>query len=579
MALSTKSGVLTCPGSTGNQAITGVGFQPKVVLFWCNERAAGGGGDAVIMFGAAVSSSARWVHCMRDHDNVTLTDGVVGFSNSKCISTPNFNDTTVKLDADFVSLDADGFTINWTTVSSGIPVHWVALGGSDITNVALGSVNSGTTNSAGVSVAGLGFQPNLLFLLASRLSTTAAYNNGSTNISVSIGVAAAGSTAGIASYNTDDAATDQDSYQYVANDGTIYWNMAEATGAPQGNNAAFTSFNAGGFTITTGPSGTIANATLGYLAIRTTGGVKVGAAGQKTSTGTQATTGVGFRPSALLLFGTGCTSLAPAAGAGRVGLTGFMGFANATEELAVAFSSTDAAAISESKSSSTQTKAARYVTGATPTVVSEADLSTFDSDGFTLDWTTADATARQFIYLALSPSGFTLAADVGAFTLSGQAAGTLFGRAVGAVAGSFSLAGQVATLSKGFGLVADVGGFSFGGQAAGLLAAHLVGAAAGALSFTGQAAALHRGVSLSVDAGVFVLQGQDATLITGSIPVFNLAAEAGAFAVVGLPVALIAPWRRDPGASGPTTWTRQPESAGSWTSDPGTTAPPAWSRQ
>ena len=39
--------------------------------------------------------------------------------------------------------------------------------------------------------------------------------------------------------------------------------------------------------------------------------------------------------------------------------------------------------------------------GSSPTVDGEADLDSFDSDGFTLDWTTVDSTAREFIYLAM----------------------------------------------------------------------------------------------------------------------------------------------------------------------------------
>lgn len=35
------------------------------------------------------------------------------------------------------------------------------------------------------------------------------------------------------------------------------------------------------------------------------------------------------------------------------------------------------------------------------TVNAEAALSSFDSDGFTLNWTTADATARYFGYVAI----------------------------------------------------------------------------------------------------------------------------------------------------------------------------------
>lgn len=41
-------------------------------------------------------------------------------------------------------------------------------------------------------------------------------------------------------------------------------------------------------------------------------------------------------------------------------------------------------------------------TSATPTTQAEAALSSFDNDGFTLDWTTADSTARVFGYAAVS---------------------------------------------------------------------------------------------------------------------------------------------------------------------------------
>jgi len=39
--------------------------------------------------------------------------------------------------------------------------------------------------------------------------------------------------------------------------------------------------------------------------------------------------------------------------------------------------------------------------GATPTLAAEADLTSFNSNGFTINWGTADATAREIAYLAL----------------------------------------------------------------------------------------------------------------------------------------------------------------------------------
>jgi hypothetical protein len=51
-------------------------------------------------------------------------------------------------------------------------------------------------------------------------------------------------------------------------------------------------------------------------------------------------------------------------------------------------------------------------------VDAEADLDTMDSDGFTLDWTTADSTAREHGYLAMA-SGAAAAPSRKALTLLG----------------------------------------------------------------------------------------------------------------------------------------------------------------
>jgi hypothetical protein len=37
-------------------------------------------------------------------------------------------------------------------------------------------------------------------------------------------------------------------------------------------------------------------------------------------------------------------------------------------------------------------------------VAAAADIQSLDSDGFTLDWTTVDATAREFFYVAIGAS-------------------------------------------------------------------------------------------------------------------------------------------------------------------------------
>ena len=130
MAFSYKVGSITSPASTGNQATTGVGFQPKIVLFFANPATAdGANGFSRNFFGAGVSSSSRFA-IDENNNNDTATHTA-----SKCFVVTGAGSVTI--DADLVSLDADGFTVNWTTVSSGMIVQYVALGGADLSNVAI----------------------------------------------------------------------------------------------------------------------------------------------------------------------------------------------------------------------------------------------------------------------------------------------------------------------------------------------------------------------------------------------------------------------------------------------------------
>lgn len=125
-----------------------------------------------------------------------------------------------------------------------------------------------------------------------------------------------------------------------------------------------------------------------------------------------------------------------------------------------------------------------------------------------------DSTERAEIYNSgsgkawpWSAASYTLAADYGLFTLTGQSASLLAART----------------------LTADYGTFAITGQAANLLAARILTAAQGAFTLTGQDAALLAARTLTADVGSFTLTGQDAALVAFRI----LAAGYGSFAVAG----------------------------------------------
>ena len=69
---------------------------------------------------------------------------------------------------------------------------------------------------------------------------------------------------------------------------------------------------------------------------------------------------------------------------------------------------------------------------------------------------------------AAPPSGIVLAADAGSYSVAGQAATLRVTRRVVAAAAAYVLAGQAANLEKGFEVVAAAGSYSVAGQAANL---------------------------------------------------------------------------------------------------------------
>ena len=130
--------------------------------------------------------------------------------------------------------------------------------------------------------------------------------------------------------------------------------------------------------------------------------------------------------------------------------------------------------------------------------------------------------------------GKVLTANAGSFTLTGQAATLRVGKTLTASAGSFTLTGQAATLSVGKALIASAGSFTLAGQAATLRAGRNLTSASGSFTLTGQAATLRSERILAADIGSFAIAGQTATLRTGKA----LTADIGNFTLAGQAAAL-----------------------------------------
>ena len=129
---------------------------------------------------------------------------------------------------------------------------------------------------------------------------------------------------------------------------------------------------------------------------------KIGSITARTTTGSQATTGLGFAPKLLILWTNSMTGDGTAADACLMA----QGMSDGATSAWAAYFSKDNQSTSVARSS--HSTAAGKIIGfanADGTLIFEAGLTSLDSDGFTLDYTTVDGVARIIQYLAIGGNG------------------------------------------------------------------------------------------------------------------------------------------------------------------------------
>lgn len=167
-------------GTTGNQSVTGVGFKPQLVFHLEGRQVKAVVRGAQVSLGFSVMDSAgeQWAadsHSI-DSSNPSVTER--GFKTNRCIvvltgiagSAPAFD-----AEASYVSMDADGFTINWVNALSAAN-FFGSLCLLGIPGVKVGAFAK-STGSAPVqqAITGLGFKPTwALFECADTVGTGSA---------------------------------------------------------------------------------------------------------------------------------------------------------------------------------------------------------------------------------------------------------------------------------------------------------------------------------------------------------------------------------------------------------------------
>ncbi len=381
-------------GAPASQGITGVGFQPKaVIFFWTRQTAEGFAAMQSTGFGFATGTANERAVAIAEDDAAGTSNAGSWKSATNMILMLSSGTPTLAAKAELTSFNTDGFTINWTTNEARADIiHYIALGGDGLTNVLASTFNlaTGTGNQA---VTGVGFQPDFVLFLFG--GTAAGANDAAIAFAqLSLGIAQSSTSEGAVVVATRDADTANSRKRSQQRTDASILLLTNAAPPAQDAIADFVSMGVDGFTVNKSDA-PAASTPIFYLALK--GGQHLaGSFTQPTTTGSQSVTGVGFQPRSLLFLSrnmtAGTTIVAPN--------TLSVGAGISPTARGSVWSQANNVDPSDTNSYTTTSKVITLATSPS-TVDAQADLAGFSSDGFTLTWSAADATAREVLYWAL----------------------------------------------------------------------------------------------------------------------------------------------------------------------------------
>jgi len=155
----TKSGVIVPPSSgTTPYAVTGVGFQPELVLLASFEQISDG--EIWVWTGASVDGSNKFGTALDYPGYLGGMGGDIRYSyHSTSIVLPGF--------ADVSSFDSDGFTLSFPVTSSALPISYFCA--RDGGQYACGT--TATPATSGTQHVTVPFQPNAIFFVSPCMSS------------------------------------------------------------------------------------------------------------------------------------------------------------------------------------------------------------------------------------------------------------------------------------------------------------------------------------------------------------------------------------------------------------------------
>lgn len=388
-------GSFTTPSSTGNFSVTGVGFKPKAILFWGNPATADGNLTGVTAFtffiGSATSSSNRFAIAM-NNDGTWGTEQV----NDSCIFLLNSGNGLIN-QADFVSMDSDGFTTNFSAVSGGgivgSIVNFMAFGGDNLSGAIIKQIQIPATFPITQAYTGVGFKPDAImtFTVGNASGPPSLFSFSNT-----IGIGAA--TGPNNRWTTSNDSNGGPAEEYQRTNAVI--SLVDSNS--KSIEADLVSLDSDGFTLNYSTISGTDNSYVWVLCLKG-GNFKAGSFTQPISTGNLSVGGLGFSPVgelfASFMMPPSTSIRFDGGGSGDDGERLMFGaMSSAAQRAVTAYQVYTVGAqrlVSLNRTASINT----FGVGS-GTAKSTADFSSHNNNDFTLNFSAADSTAREILYLA-----------------------------------------------------------------------------------------------------------------------------------------------------------------------------------
>lgn len=392
-------GTFDAATATGNQTISGIvdesaaSFTPKAVIIWTAGRTASGFGDGwTFQIGISDGTNTASAETSAD-DNVAAQRSRSLRSSSRIAELINPAGTVLRAGT-LSSFGSGQFVINWATApATSEKFHYLALGGSDLNVLhTINRMDQVRTASATVDDFVACISSGGYAALAGAIATMVGWFVLDDDGTVDQGVATP-----FIRDNVNPSQTKR--YQRTSHNKAVF-------------NGTGSGFVLDGLQdhIGLALAATVNDSNL-FAHDLLLGGISAAAGSglQPTSTGTQAISGLGFSPKCVIILSVGQTAQTTAQNEARF----CMGAADRTRQgYQIAGSSnnvTPSVSVTKYDTSKVIAAISPNATAASSTTDAEASINSIDSDGFTLNWTTADATQREYLWIALgdlpTPSG------------------------------------------------------------------------------------------------------------------------------------------------------------------------------